>query len=277
VSQVRFGKIEKVPAASLMDPGAWHIERGDGPLVAAAIHDGHDVRPELVDFLVISQSDRRREEDPYTGAFTSVAPTRIVARRSRFEVDLNRPRAEAVYLRPEDAWGLAVWTRLPPAEVIERSRALYDGFYQEVGRVLAELTGRFGRVVVFDLHGYNVRRAGPNAPAAAADENPDVIVGTSNMDRRRWAPVVDGFTEAMRSFDFFGRRLDVRENVKFRGGYFPRWIHQTFPESACAIAIELKKFFMDEWSGEVDWVQLDAIRTALASAAESVLETLRRR
>ena len=31
------------------------------------------------------------------------------ARRSRFEVDLNRPREEAVYRVPEDCWGLDVW------------------------------------------------------------------------------------------------------------------------------------------------------------------------
>lgn len=258
-----------------MDPRAWRIDRGDGPLVAAAIHHGHAVRTELVDLFGISEGDRLREEDPYTGQWTSMAPTRIVGLRSRFEVDLNRPRDAAVYLRPDDAWGLEVWKRLPPAEVIERSRALHDAFYREVHRVLEELTGRFERVVVLDLHSYNVRRAGADAPAAPADENPDVNVGTSNMNRRHWAPVVETLIEAMPRFDLLGRRLDVRENVKFLGGHFPRWIHETFPGSVCAIAIEVKKFFMDEWSGQADPEQLDAVGAALRSAGEAVLDALR--
>jgi hypothetical protein len=33
----------------------------------------------------------------------------MITHRSRFEVDLNRPRREAVYRIPEDAWGLDIW------------------------------------------------------------------------------------------------------------------------------------------------------------------------
>ena len=101
--------------------------------------------------------------------------------------------------------------------------------------------------------------------------NPDVSVGTGSMDRRRWGPMVDGFMEAMRQFDFLGRRLDVRENVKFQGGHFSAWIHRRYPESVCAPAIELKKFFMDEWTGERDRRQSDAVRRALQFAAQRVL------
>jgi len=266
----------KLKGSAAMDPPAWHVERGDGPLAAAAVHNGHDVRPELADLLAISEGDRLREEDPYTGYWTGVAPTRIVGLRSRFEVDLNRPREKAVYLCPEDAWGLQVWKRAPPAEFLERSRVLHDAFYGEVGRLLEDLAGRFGRVVLLDLHSYNFRRAGPNHPPADADANPEVNLGTGNLELRRWAPVVDALTEALRSYDFLGRRLDVRNNVKFTGGYFSHWIHETFPESACCVAIELKKFFMDEWSGEADQRQVEAIRAALQTAAANVLEALRR-
>jgi hypothetical protein len=73
-----------------------------------------------------------------------------------------------------------------------------------------------------------------------------------------------------------GRRLDVRENVKFRGGNVPRWIHETFPNSGCAVAIEFKKFFMDEWTGELDVEQHDAIRLALESTVPVVEDALYR-
>ena len=78
-------------------------EEGDGPLVAAAVHNGHDLRPEVADIMVLAEADRLREEDPHTGRWATVAPTRLVGRRSRFEVDLNRPRDKAVYRLPEDA------------------------------------------------------------------------------------------------------------------------------------------------------------------------------
>lgn len=75
----------------------WYLERGQGPLVAAAIHDGHEIRDELIGRVAISEGDRLREEDPFTGAWTGVAPTRLVGLHSRFEVDFNRPREKSVY------------------------------------------------------------------------------------------------------------------------------------------------------------------------------------
>lgn len=257
-----------------MELPAWHVQRGEGPLVAAAIHHGHAVRPELVDLLAIRPAERLREEDPYTGDWTSVAPTRIVGLRSRFEVDLNRPRDRAVYLREEDAWGLRVWKRPPGPDVIARSRAIHDAFYREARSVLAELSAGFGRVVVLDLHSYNHRRNGPQAPADDPQISPDVNVGTSNMDRVRWDPVIRALIEALRGFPFPGRRLDVRENVRFSGGHFSRWVHDRFPETACSIAIEVKKVFMDEWTGEADPIRLAAVREALRLGAERVAEVL---
>lgn len=257
-----------------MDGPIWQTQFGEGPLVAAAIHNGSAVRSELVDWLALSETERLYEEDPHTDVWTTVAPTRIVVFRSRFEMDLNRPRSGAVYLEPEDAWGLRVWKAKPAADLIERSLAQYDAFYRHARFLLEGLVERFGRVVVFDLHNYNFRRAGPDAAPADPQENPDVNVGTGMMDRRRWAPLVDRFMAELA--DFPGRRLDVRENVRFTGGYFSRWIHQTFPESACCLAIEVKKLFMDEWTGQVDRAQLLAVRGALDSAAAGVLDELDR-
>ena len=96
------------------------------------------------------------------------------------------------------------------------------------------------------------------------------------MDRDRWVPVVDRFITDLRQFDYRGRHLDVRENVKFRGGHFPRWIHQQFPDSGCALAIEFKKFFMDEWSGSLFPADHKAILEALRSTVPGVLEEVGR-
>ena len=252
----------------------WQIQFGDGPLVATAVHDGDEVRPELQELFAISPADRLREQDPFTGMWTSVAPTRIVGLRSRFEVDLNRPREKAVYLTPEDAWGLSVWRSELPRDQVERSLAAYDSFYSHVRHLLEDLVQTHGRVVVFDLHSYNHRRQGPDGPLADPEENPEVNIGTGTMDRQRWAPIVDRCINELRAFDYHGRHLDVRENVKFRGGNFPRWIHETFPDTVCSIAIEFKKFFMDEWTGQPDHDHLYTIGQALQRAADAVTEEL---
>ena len=55
----------------------WDLIIGDGPVVATAIHDGHQIRDSLLPHLAISEDERRREEDPMTGLLTSVGDVRI--------------------------------------------------------------------------------------------------------------------------------------------------------------------------------------------------------
>lgn len=252
----------------------WTLHAGDGPLVATAVHDGHALREEVAAYMALDDLARLREEDPFTGHWTQVAGTRLIGLRSRFEVDLNRPRAKAVYRAPEDAWGLTVWKDDPPSEMFDRSLVSYDNFYQAAEMLFNDLAKRHGRFFVYDLHTYNHRRAGPHGPAADPDANPQVNIGTGTMDRRRWAAVVDALIDSLKSFDFPGGKLDVRENVKFFGGNWPRWIHESFPESGVAVAIEFKKFFMDEWTGEGNPDSIGAIGQALHSTAPAVLDAL---
>ena len=257
-----------------MNPPPWHVIRGEEPVVATAIHDGHELRDEIAELLVLPEADRFREEDPFTGRWTEVAGTRIVPRRSRFEVDLNRPREKAVYVRPEDAWGLELWREPPSDALVARSLEVYDAFYREAHAVLSDLVARFGCVVLLDLHSYNHRRDGPDAPSADPAANPEVNVGTGTLDRERFGPVVDRFIADLSGFDFGGRRLDVRENVRFRGGHFSRWIHETFPGTVCTLAIEFKKFFMDEWSGKIHEDVYGRVPAALESTLAGLRETL---
>jgi hypothetical protein len=243
-------------------------------VVAVANHNGHQLRKEVARLSALGEEERLREEDPRTGDWAAVAPTRLVVNRSRFEVDLNRSRETAVYRRPEDAWGLNLWKHPLPDDLVARSLGEYDAFYAELDRVLADKARRHGKFVVLDLHSYNHRREGPDGPQADPTGNPEINVGTGTMDRERWGPLVDRFIGDLRHVDFLGRQLDVRENVKFVGRQFPRWVHTRFPDSGCALAVEAKKFFMDEWSGEVDETQHGAIRDALASVLPGLLESL---
>lgn len=222
------------------------IER-PGPLIVAAIHAGHSLRADVVDQMALSDDDRLREEDPATDRIAEMDATTVIVFASRFEVDLNRPREGAVYLTPEQAWGLHVWHDTLAEESLSRSLATYDRFYEEMRSLIERKIVEHGFALVLDVHSYNHRRGGPYAPADDPEMNPGVNLGTGTLDRAYWAPVIDAFVDEFSSAGF-----DMRENVKFRGGEFARWVHATFPRTAVALAVEFKKTFMDEWSAEVD-------------------------
>ncbi len=254
----------------------WQQQLGEGPLVATAIHNGHAVRDELLAHLSLDESARLREEDPFTCQWTSIAPTQVIGTRSRFEVDVNRPRDKAIYRTPDDAWGLTVWKDGTPDRLFETSLAEYDLFYRSMRELVKGIARGYGRFIVLDLHTYNHRRDGANGQAANPAHNPQVNVGTGTMNRQRWRPVVETFIEKLSAFDFPGGRLDVRENVKFRGGNWPRWIHEHFPDTGVALAVEVKKFFMDEWTGQPNDELVKAIGDALRFALPAVMSAFKR-
>lgn len=266
--------VTPVPGLSAHAGGAWSVEESRSPLVAVALHAGHSVSPEVAQYLALSDEARLYEEDPYSDRLLPEDASRVVVHLSRFQVDLNRPRDRAIYLRPEDSWGLRVWRTTPSRHAIRMSLMEYDAFYAEADRLLHRIARQHRHFVVLDIHTYNQRRGGPTALADPAARCPEINVGTGSMDRSHFAPIVDTFISAARRHDFMGRKLDVRENVRFRGGWFPAWVHRTFPRSGCALAIEVKKFFMNEWSFQVDPVQLREIRRLLESVCREVTGVL---
>jgi N-formylglutamate amidohydrolase len=247
---------------------------GEGPLVAAAIHDGHLIRSDLNQILNLGEKGRLTEEDPYTGLWTSVGNSRIIVNTSRFEVDLNRPRDKAVYLNPEDAWGLNVWKSSLSDLQLQESLDKYDRFYSEVRSLFEDIEKNCDKFFVYDIHTYNHMRDGETGTPADPGTNPEVNIGTGNLNREKWESLVDRFINDLSSFNFNGKKLDVRENVKFKGGHFSKWTGENFPESSCCIAIEFKKFFMNEWTGTPDIKQIELIKMALQSTSLGVIEEL---
>ena len=253
----------------------YNIAGGEGPLVATAIHEGHQIRPLLNAYIGLSAKQRLREEDPYTGKLAQFFPDHIIGNYSRFEVDLNRARNKAVYLKPEDAWGLQVWRESLPQDEIEESLQKYDQFYAEAEEYLQKIIGRHGFVIIYDLHSYNHRRGGPQSAPADPAKNPEINLGLGNMNQDQWRGVVDTFTSSFKSAYAAGEEPDIRENVKFEGGHFMHWIHERFGEKACAISIEFKKTFMDEWTNEVDQVKLNQLAKALKATEAPVISKAR--
>lgn len=245
----------------------------DERLVTTAIHAGHELLPAVARLLLVDARARRREEDPFTELIAERASgSRVVVHRSRFEVDLNRPRARAIYRTPDEAWRLPVWDgRELDAKLVSGSLTVYDRFYAELGERLDRLAG-VGPFVVYDVHAYNHRRGGPGASASPAAGNPEANVGTGTL-HPRFRPVVTAFMAAIASSPAAGT-LDVRENIRFRGGELARWVHQRYPAIGCVLAVDFKKTFMDEWTGEPDLDRVAALSDALAGTRAPVLSAL---
>jgi N-formylglutamate deformylase len=254
-------------------PTTFTVSSGAGQLVTTAIHAGHELRSALSRLTALDDDERRREEDPYTDRLLGDRGVRLHVHQSRFEVDLNRSREDAVYEDPEDAWGLAVWKGELAADEVEQSRRLHDEFYAELAGHMNRLAAN-GPFLVLDIHSYNHRREGPGGPPAAPSDNPEVNVGTGALDRSRWGHVIDAFIGGLRMQVVGGHHLDVRENVRFQGGHLSRWVAASYPETGCTLALEFKKLFMDEWTGDCDTDHVAQLRHALHEVVPSVLDTL---
>jgi N-formylglutamate deformylase len=244
------------------------------PILTIALHNGHKLRKASQQIMVLNDLERLREEAPYTGSWASISKNQIIVNYSRFEIDLNRPIKRAIPIEPKDAWGLNVWKSPPSQDLQLQTKNDYSLFYKNLHQILTQLKKECGNFVVYDLHSYNHLRNGPDGPPASSQLNPEVNIGTGTMDRKRWAPLLNQFMDDLKNFNFNGRRLDVRENVKFKGGYLPLWIHQNFADCACCIAVEYKKFFMDEWTGELNDIKNKAVINSLQSTINGVLANL---
>ena len=225
--------------------------------------------------MALNDAERLREEDPFTGRAIRDVPTHVIAHRSRFEFDLNRGAVDAVYQTPEQCWGMEVWRQPPGQSLVEGSLAIHAAYYRMLGQLLDGIAAEHDRFVLLDVHSYNHRRGGPGAEPQSPTKAPDINIGTFSMPRDHWTFLLDPLMQAMREFDFNGRQLDVRENVAFQGrGEQTRFVHARYPEQGCAIAIEFKKFFMDEWTGIPDEQELAAMRRFIAFTATTAARLL---
>ena len=248
----------------------WDVQRRGGPVLATAVHAGHAIRDELRPYLAISEGDQRREEDPMTGIWSTVGDDAFRNYTSRFQCDLNRAREKAIYETPEDSWGLKVWESQPPDEMKARSLAVWDRFYETMATWIEGLIAENGRVLLMDIHSYNHRREGPDGPEAAQADNPDIDLGVTTLDPDKFGGLLEEFEGALTASPVQGRTLDVRRNVRYPdGGHWPEWVFANYGEDVASITLEVKKFYMDEWSGDAHLPIVEDLRVAMERAADA--------
>ena len=245
------------------------------PIIFTAIHSGHQLSDICSKNMKLPENLRLMEEDPYTDIFAKIHDNYIIPPYSRFEVDLNRSRTSALYRKPEDCWGLDSRIKEPNEEQINFAYKIYDDFYSETKKHLDILSKKHKKFIVLDLHSYNHNRLGNGKEFDDPEKNPEIIIGTNNMPAK-WKPFIKDFHNHILSFDYFGRQIDARIDVKYPGGNFSRWIHNNYPENGIAIALEYKKIFMNEWTNELyekEFLQLQKLTEFMRTF---LLETIKK-
>jgi len=265
-----------------MPAESWIMQIDESsPLIATATHDGHDVSPEYSRLTGLTDSERLMEEDPFTGGMAHMFASHIVARKSRFQVDLNRERTRAVYLKPEDAWGLKVWKADPPPEhLINDWLGEHDSFYDQMTEVIGNMLNAHPYLFVLDLHSYRHRWDPFNREVEEPQElNPDINLGMSNIAEKHgdlFEPIAGVLERVLGCVEMPGRgMLDVRRDVRFKGANFCRWVNATFPGRVLCIAMEIKKIFMDEWTGELHEERYKALLDGLLKARQPLERALK--
>lgn len=210
------------------------------PVICAAIHAGHQMRPSITSQCALSADERLYEEDPFTNQLIQAMPITLVAGDSRYEYDLNRPISSCIYT---SAWGRNVWeSKLKSKERSESTRK-HQTFYRVLESLVEAIEQRFGGALIFDIHSYNYLRHEKGTPT--------FNLGTEQIDKERWQSVIDFTLNRLGKVELPNMPVDSTENDVFHGrGYLISHINGRF-QNSLVLPIEVKKIFMDELNGEL--------------------------
>ncbi|WP_140938269.1 N-formylglutamate amidohydrolase [Sphingobacterium lumbrici] len=248
---------------------AYYVNTGNSPFWSFAIHDGSRINPVLKDYLNLNDAERFREEDPYTGTIAELPINKFIVSTSRFQLDMNRTIADAIYLRPEQAWGLSVWENLPEPHIATLQNEHHNVF-KEIETLIQRTIDDHGYFVVLDIHSYNCKRSGP-LEEVDHNANPQINLGTI-YNHPKWRSLIQYFITSIQHQTYFSQPIDIRENVKFKGGYLSQFINKKFGDKGCVLSIEFRKDFMDEWTGEPYIQHIMAYRQILMNALTDLQE-----
>jgi len=212
------------------------------PALSVAIHNGARFSDELSAQCLLSTEERYQEEDPYTGSFIENQAITVIAHDSRYAYDLNRKSEDCVYT---SAWGKKVWKNSLDAVTLTALREKHACFHRIITCLLEALTADFGQCLVYDVHSYNYRRY-------ERTDLPLFNLGTTTVATNKWRPAISNILAALKKIQLPDVQTTVAENDIFLGkGYLAVSVHNRF-DNVMVLAVEVKKIFMNETTGEAD-------------------------
>lgn len=210
-----------------MEPFVVTSPDASTPVLVEVPHAGLLLPPEIAADLLIPPSDALRDADPFVDRLvegTSAAgATRLVARLSRYVVDLNRAADDVgtdvvrdhPAPRPTQARGVvwatttdgrALWRQpIDQARLSQRLTRYYEPYHARLSELVQGLRERHGRVIVLCVHSM------PSSARGA--RRADVVPGTRGRSTAS-SRVIDAVDA-----HFGAHHLSVRHDDPYRGGY----------------------------------------------------------
>jgi N-formylglutamate amidohydrolase len=251
---------------------------GSTPLVISVPHSGTTIPPYLSPQLT-PLAHTLPDTDWHVPALydfaTALGATLIVARYTRYQVDLNRPPDDAALYATAPATGLcpaqsfageALYAdgrkAVEPAEVARRRAQYWQPYHDELRTRLALVRERHGYALLLDAH--SIRS---EVPRLFEGRLPDINLGTfggRSCGRAVSAAVQAQLARATR----FSHVVDGR----FKGGYITR--HYGSPEYRVhALQIELaQSCYMDEAGTDYDLRRAAPLRETLQNIVAALLK-----
>ena len=204
------------------------------PCMGTAIHDGHRIPRSYQGKLLISDNERRFEEDPYTGDLLDPIPITIVVNDSRYLYDLNRAPEKCIY---SQAWGKQVWKNSLNEQERGELVDLHACYYRILDSLITRLETMHGRILIYDLHSFNYSRVKGDAPL--------FNIGTYSI-HDRYNSFLRNLRNGLESVALKGITTRCAFNEIFQGkGYQAAFVKKKHPNSLC-VPLEIKKIFMSE-------------------------------
>jgi uncharacterized protein (TIGR02421 family) len=225
------------------------------PYVCTAIHNGHNMRPEILEKCALSDYERWYEEDPFTVDFITSFPIVFEGLDSRYEYDLNRTPESAVM---EVAWGKQVWNK--PLSQSEKALSIekHQNFYRVVEALAQMLEKKFGAGIIYDIHSYNYKRH--------KRETPVFNIGTERINQEKFGKDAEKWRKELLKIEIPHVDTTSKINDVFFGrGYQLQFVGERF-QNVLVLATEVKKVFCDELSGESFPLVINAIHEGFKKA-----------
>jgi N-formylglutamate deformylase len=250
---------------------------GDSPLIISVPHAGTAVPQDLAPRLTPMALDLP-DTDWHVARLYDFAPdlgaTMIVARYTRYLIDLNRPPDDAALYGAAAKTGLCPTQsfsgellyrdgseRLTPAEIERRREQYWQPYHDALRTQLDNTKRRFGYALLLDAH--SIRST---VPRLFSGRLPDVNVGT--YEGRSCTPAInDALGAQLSATAHFSHVFDGR----FKGGYITRHYGQP-AKGQHALQIELaQSSYMDESGTTYDVDRASALRELLRGLLVSLL------
>ncbi len=249
--------------------GTYDFHAGKSPLLISVPHDGRLLPPELEPHMTevgLSMPDTDWHVARLYGFAREQGASLLVARYSRYVVDLNRPADDAALYPGQLATGLCplqtfdgqdIYAGDATIDTAARVRRFWRPYHDKLRRTLEELRRAHGRALLWDAHSIASR-----VPALFDGELPVLNIGTFD-GRSCGAKIAATVTRIADDSPY-----EAVRDGRFKGGYITR--HYGDPANGVhAMQLELaQRAYMNEQTGGYDEAKAsqmaDTLRALLA-------------